>query len=419
MPYLILMKFKFLIPVLLLFTANCTAQSPSSQKIKTGIEILAEDNYRILEGKKVGLITNATGVNSALESTVDLLHRAENVNLVALFGPEHGIRGEFAAGAKIDSYVDEITGIQVHSLYGTTRKPTPEMLKGVDVLVYDIQDIGVRSYTYISTMGLAMEAAAELGMEFVVLDRPNPLGGEKIEGNITEEGFISFVSPFPIPYIYGLTSGELAQMINDEGWLNGGLKVALTVIKMKGWERDMTFGQTGLPWVPTSPHIPHNYSPYYYVATGIMGELGVISEGVGYTLPFQVFGAENINELEITNAMKALNLPGIQFRPVVFKPFYGRDEGKTLHGTQIHFTDYDAAELMTIQYYFLQEYHKLNPNHDIFSEAENRWIMFDKVNGSDEIRKRFSKNYKVEDILSYLNKDIKSFSQKSSRYYLY
>ena len=412
------MKIILALVLLLLPLSSCQAQS-QPKAVKTGIEVLSENNFELLKGKKVGLITNATGVNSNLVSTVDLLFNAPEVELVALFGPEHGIRGEFAAGAKIDNYEDEVTGLMVSSLYGATRKPTAEMLEGVEVLVYDIQDIGVRSYTYISTMGLAMEAAAEQDIEFVVLDRPNPLSGEKIEGNIAEEGFISFVSQFPIPYIYGLTPGEVAKMINEEGWLENGIKVDLTVVPMEGWDRSMTFDQTGLPWIPTSPHIPHEYSPYYYVSTGIMGELGVISEGVGYTLPFQVFGAEWIDEMELVRELNELQLPGINFRPVVFKPFYGRDEGKTLHGAQIHFTDFSKADLMSIQFYFMQVHHELYPDKNIFEEGKNRWAMFDKVSGSDKIRKRFSKNYEFSDIADYLNKDIEAFRQKSSNYYLY
>lgn len=387
--------------------------------VKTGIEVLADNNFDILQGKRVGLITNATGVNRHFVSTVDLLFNAPSVELAALYGPEHGVRGEFAAGDKVASYVDEVTGLTVSSLYGSTRKPTSEMLENIDVLVYDIQDIGVRSYTYISTMGLAMEAAAEHDIEFVVLDRPNPLGGNKIEGNIAEDGFISFVSQFPIPYIYGLTPGEIAKMINEEGWLKSNNKTELTVVPMEGWTRDMTFEKTGLPWVPTSPHIPHTYSPYFYVATGIMGELGVISEGVGYTTPFQVFGAEWIDERELTKEMNALNLPGVQFRPVVYKPFYGRDKGKTLHGAEIHFTDYSKAGLMDLQFWFMQVHHELHPKKDLFKMGDKRWGMFDKVSGSDQIRKRFSKNYRFSDIEAYLNKDINSFKKQSSKYYLY
>lgn len=387
--------------------------------VKTGIEVLVENNFDILQNKRVGLITNATGINSDLISTVDLIFEAPGVELSALYGPEHGVRGEFAAGDKVETYDDEVTGLTVISLYGILRKPTPEMLENIDVLVYDIQDIGVRSYTYISSMGLAMDAAAQAGIEFVVLDRPNPLGGEKIEGNIVEDGYFSFVSQFPIPYIYGLTPGEIANMINEEGWLEGGEKCDLTVVSMEGWERKMTFEDTGLPWIPTSPHIPHAYSSYFYVATGIMGELGVISEGVGYTTPFQVFGAEWIDERELVKGLNELEIPGVKFRPVVFKPFYGRDEGETLHGAEIHFSDYSQADLMLLQFYFMQVHHELYPDQDIFDLGENRWAMFDKVSGSDQIRKLFRENYKVDDIREYLDKDLDSFSQKSAQYYLY
>ncbi|MEP1307350.1 MAG: DUF1343 domain-containing protein [Balneola sp.] len=397
----------------------CAQKKNNYSKIKTGIDVLEEQKFKILDGKKVGLITNTTGLNSALIPTIDILFNAENVELIALYGPEHGARGEIAAGDKVDDYTDEVTKVPVYSLYGKTRKPTPEMLKGIDVLIYDIQDIGVRSYTYISTMGLAMEAAAEQGIEFVVLDRPNPLGGNKIEGNIAEEGFFSFVSQYPIPYVYGLTPGEVAKMINNEGWLSNGEKVKLSVIEMEGWKRSMTFEDTGLHWIPTSPHIPHSNSAYFYVSTGIMGELGVFSEGVGYTLPFQVFAAEWIDERALAENMNALEIPGVKFRPIVYKPFYGRDKGKTLHGVQIHFSDYTKAHLMSLQFYFMQVHKKMYPEMDVIAMSENRWSMFDKVNGSDSIRNLFKQSYKLTDIEEYLNKDVDSFRKKSSKYYLY
>jgi uncharacterized protein YbbC (DUF1343 family) len=405
--------------LLLLFSGSFIANLRAQSKVKTGIEVLAEHEFDLLKGKKVGLITNATGVNAHLRSTIDILNQAPGVVITALYGPEHGVRGEFAAGDKVKTYTDEVTGITVFSLYGATRKPTPQMLKNVDVLVYDIQDIGVRSYTYISTMGLAMEAAAEHDIEFVVLDRPNPLGGQKVEGNIVEDGYFSFVSQFPIPYVYGLTPGEVAKMINNEGWLADGKKCDLHVVEMEGWSRDMTFDKTGLPWVPTSPHIPHEYSPYFYVATGVMGELGVFSEGVGYTLPFQLFAAEWIDELRLAKKMNALEIPGVIFRPIVFKPFYGRDLGKTLHGVEIHFSDYSQADLMKLQFWFMQVHHSMYPEKNIFEMAKNRWGMFDKVTGTDQIRKRFSKNYNVSDIAKYLDKDVQAFKEKSSNYYLY
>jgi uncharacterized protein YbbC (DUF1343 family) len=251
-----------------------------SAQVKTGIEVLREGGFELLKGKRVGLVTNPTGVDGQLRSTVDILH--EHVNLVALFGPEHGVREDFLAGDHVGDQVDERSGIPVYSLYGKNRKPDPETLKSVDVIVYDIQDVGVRSYTYISTMGLVMEAAAELNKEVVILDRPNPLGGNKVEGPLVEDGFHSFVSQYKIPYIYGLTCGELAQFLNEEGMLNEGKKCRLKVVPMEGWSRSMTFDQTGLQWIPTSPHIPDYRTAFYYPATGIIGELDPNMIGVGY-----------------------------------------------------------------------------------------------------------------------------------------
>ena len=242
----------------------------NNQIVKTGIEVLKDNNFDILQGKRVGLITNPTGVDSELRSTIDILFEAKNVNLVALFGPEHGVRGDVYAGDKVQSSTDTKTGLPIYSIYGKNRKPTKEMLSNIDVLVYDIQDIGCRSYTFISTMGLAMIASAESDIEFIVLDRPNPLGGEKIEGNLVEDQFISFVSQFKIPYLYAQTPGELALMLNEENML--GIKCKLKVVKMQGWKRDMIWADTKLQWVPASPHIPNSQTAIYYPTTEILGE---------------------------------------------------------------------------------------------------------------------------------------------------
>lgn len=389
-------------------------------KVETGIEVLRDNNFNILVGKRVGLITNPTGVDSKLESTVDILYHAKNVKLVALFGPEHGVRGDFSGGAYVESYTDKETGLPVYSLYGKTRKPTPEMLKGIDVLVYDIQDIGCRSYTYISTMGNAMEAAAENNIPFVVLDRPDPLGGNIVEGNVVEKGFYSFVSAYKIPYVYGLTCGELAEMINNEGMLKDGEECKLTVVKMKGWKRSMSFKDTGLQWVLTSPHVPHFDTPEYYVASGIMGELGTLSEGVGYTIPFQVFAAEWINSDSLAKNMNALGLKGVLFRPMNFKPFYGRDKDKELHGVEIHLTDYRKVNLMSLQFLFMQVQTEMYPDKNPFTMAsKGRIRFFDKVCGTSKVRELFSKNMKYNDIKEFLNKDVKKFKELSKKYYLY
>lgn len=390
----------------------------SAKRVLTGIEVLKEQNFKLLEGKRVGLITNPTGVDASLKSTIDILYEAPNVKLVALYGPEHGVRGNVYAGGTIGNEMDEKTGLPVYSLYGKTRKPTPEMLKGIEVLVYDIQDVGCRSYTYISTLGLAMEAAAENNIEFVVLDRPNPLGGEKIEGNITEDAFISFVSQFKIPYIYGQTCGELAFMLNEENMLKK--KCKLTIVKMKNWNREMKWEDTGLEWVIASPHIPHKHSSYFYPVTGILGELYYLSIGVGYTLPFQIVAAPWIKADELAKAMNQLNLQGIIFRPIYLTPFYGTFKGENCQGIQIHITDYKNASLSEIQFYIIDQINKLYPDKNIFLHADStRFSMFDKVCGTDQIRSTFQKNGTIDEILKIWNKDKEQYYQLSKKYYLY
>ena len=398
-----------------LFLTTLTFGAP---KVKTGIEVLRESGFKILQGKRVGLITNPTGVDSQLKSTVDILNEASGVKLVALYGPEHGVRGDVYAGDKVETTIDKQTGVPVYSLYGKTRKPTSDMLKDVDVLVYDIQDIGCRSYTFISTMGLAMEAAAENNIELVVLDRPNPIGGLKVEGNIAEDNFVSFVSQFKIPYLYGLTCGELAKMLNGEKMLSKQCK--LTVVPMKGWNRSMNFEQTRLPWVLTSPHIPHATSAYYYAASGILGEFSFMSIGVGYTLPFQIFAKDSIDGSALSKRLNDLQLPGVLFRPIFLKPYYAVGQGKNYSGVQFYLTDYKKVRLTEIQFYVMQEMASMYPDKKCFGAAtENRFDMFDKVCGSDQIRLLMSKNMKADDMLTYWRKDETAFRKLSMKYWLY
>ena len=346
--------------------------------VRTGIEMLRADGFRPLQGKRVGLLTNPTGVDADLNSTVDILHGAPGVNLVALFAPEHGVRGDIAAGAGVANQKDARTGLKVFSLYGATKKPTAEMLRGLDILVYDIQDIGCRSYTFISTMGKAMEACAEHGVEFMVLDRPNPLGGNRVEGPMTVEADCrSFVSQYPIPYVYGLTAGELALWINKTQ-LGG--KCRLKVIKMEGWDRSMTFDRTGLPWVPTSPNIPTAETAMFYPATGIMGELGSVSIGANFTMPFRVAVSETIDALRLTDKLNALNLPGVRFRPVYLQP-----GGKRQQGVQVYLLDPEKANLTAIQFHILRALMALG--HKPFDVAAARLNMFDKVSGSKSLRR--------------------------------
>lgn len=387
---------------LILIAAICCTIQLTSARVLTGIEVLREGGFSELQGKRIGLVTNPTGVDAELRSTIDILSKAPGVTLAALFAPEHGVRGDIAAGAAVSDTKDRATGVTVHSLYGSSRKPKAETLKGLDAIVFDIQDIGSRSYTFISTMGLVMEAAAENGIEVVILDRPNPLGGLRIEGCEARAPFISFVSQFPIPYIHGMSVGELAQLLNTEGRLRGAVRCKLTVVPMRGWKRSMSWEQTGLPWVPTSPHIPQSRSALFYPITGTIGEIGGINIGVGYTMPFECMATEWITNADLlASRLNSLGLSGIRFRPTHYKALYGSASGKQLHGVQIYLdqpTTPTSTPITLIPFYVLQELAKLYPDKRPI-EASTNHAMFDKVMGTDAIRKSFvAGGYQVSSI---------------------
>ena len=418
------MKRLFLILALIASFSHITLNA-ARPVVKPGIEVLRDRGFDELKGKRVGLVTNPSGVDRYLESTVDILFKAPGVELVALYGPEHGVRGDVYAGDKVSDTKDEATGLPVYSLYGSTRKPTPEMLEGIDIMVYDIQDVGARSYTFISTLGLVMEACAAKGIEVMVLDRPNPLGGNKIEGCYVEQPFNSFVSQYKIPYIYGLTVGELAHMINEEGMNRGQngkqdpVRCELTVVPMEGWERDMLYEDTGLPWVLPSPNIPFKDTPLYYCASGICGELyGFMDIGIGYTLPFQVFGATWLDPDKLKARLESYRLPGISFRTIWYKPIAGSRKGELVKGLQYFFTDYEEARVTETQFYVMQAVAELYPDKKAF-EVITGYGLFDKVCGTDYVRKEFSKRYKVADIKDYWQKDEASFRELSQKYHIY
>ena len=416
-----------ILAVLLSFASAARNQADTISRavVKPGVEVLRERGFSGLEGRRVGLVTNPSGVDRYLKSTIDILFEAPEVNLVALYGPEHGVRGDVYAGDKIADSRDEATGLPVYSLYGSTRKPTPEMLEGIDVMVYDIQDVGARSYTFISTLGLVMEACAAKDIEVMVLDRPNPLGGNKIEGCYVEQPFNSFVSQYRIPYVYGLTVGEPAVLINEEG-LNRGqkgdqepVKCRLTVVPMEGWTRDMLYEDTGLPWVLPSPNIPFKESPMYYASSGIMGELyGFMNIGIGYTLPFQIFGALWLDPEKLKERLESYELPGISFRTIWYKPYFGSLAGKLVKGLQFFFTDYEKARLTDTQFYVMQAVAELYPDKKSF-EVANGIGLFDKVCGTDYVRKEFVKRYKVADVIEYWRKDEEEFREMSRQYHIY
>lgn len=394
-------------------------------QVRPGIEVLRDGGFEGLQGKRVGLVTNPSGVDCDLRSTIDILTEAPGVNLVALYAPEHGVRGDIYAGGKVESGRDDRTGLPVHSLYGSTRQPTKEMLKGVDIMVYDIQDVGTRSYTFISTLGLVMRTCAEMGIPVMVLDRPNPLGGLKIEGPLVRDGFHSFVSQYKIPYVYGLTVGELAMLINEEG-LNRGqngkaapLKCKLTVIPMEGWTRDMLFEDTGLPWVLPSPNIPYPENAIGYPSAGLCGELyNYLNIGIGYTMPFGTFAEEWVDADKLKAKLDSYNLPGVAWRTIHYKPISGRLNGKLIHGVQYYYTDYEAADITLTQFYVMQavyELYKKNP----FTDAGDRLAMFNKVCGSDYVSATFGRTMKVSSIASYWTADVDSFRKLSLKYRIY
>jgi len=324
------------------------ASSTLHSAIQTGAERLAADGFSSLQGQRVGLITNHTATIGE-RHLADALHAAEGVELKALFGPEHGIRGDAPAGARIGDAVDPATGVPVFSLYGEIRKPTQEMLEGLDVLIFDIQDVGARFYTYISTMGYGMEAAAEKGIPFMVLDRPNPLGGNLVEGFILEPEYKSFVGLFPIPIVHGLTVGELAQMIQGENMRSGLEQLDLRVVPMEGWRREMLWPELGREWNPPSPNIPDFETALIYPGACFF-EGAIASEGRGTREPFLLLGAPWANGEEMASELNRRGIPGLRFEPATFTPvsipgmaMNPKFSGQEIHGVRYVVTSPEAV----------------------------------------------------------------------------
>lgn len=291
------------------------------------------DALQILRGKKLGLITNPTGVNAELHSTADLLKAS--FDLRAVYGPEHGIRGDQQAGTRVQqTEFDEELGVHAFSLYGTTRRPTPEMLEEIEMMVYDIQDVGARFYTYIYTLAYAMEECAKAGIPMTILDRVNPLGGAVTEGILLNPDLHSFVGEYPIPTRYGLTVGEFARYINGTQHIG----CELQVVPCLGWERSMLYNETHLPWIMPSPNIPTLDSALVYIGTCIF-EGTDLSEGRGTTHPFELIGAPQLNASRLVRELETLQLPGLLWRPVHFIPTFSKHQGELCHGVQLHITN--------------------------------------------------------------------------------
>ncbi|MFD6210500.1 exo-beta-N-acetylmuramidase NamZ domain-containing protein [Peribacillus sp. NPDC060253] len=380
------------------------------QKVSTGIEVLLKEEKNVLRGKKVGLITNPTGIDSKLNSIVDLLHDDPDIQLTALFGPEHGVRGDAQAGASVEYYIDEKTGLPVYSLYGKTKKPTPEMLKDVEVLVFDIQDVGTRYYTYIYTMAYAMEAAKENDIPFIVLDRPNPQGGESVDGPVLESEFSSFVGLYPIPLKHGMTVGELAMLFNKEFNIGADLKV----IQMKGWKRDMDYDDTGLPFVMPSPNMPTVSTTFVYPATGLIEGTNV-SEGRGTTKPFELIGAPYINSDELAGKLNALRLPGVKFRAASFTPMFSKHAGTLSHGVEIYVTDREEFKAVPTGLHIIKTIHDLYPGDFEFLKANN----FSLLIGNGWVRSRIEDGSSVNEIMKEYQVTQDAFKKVRKHYLLY
>ncbi len=387
--------------------------------MKLGLEVFLESHLDLVTDARVGLIVNPASINSRFEHAADLFHQHPQIRLTTLFGPQHGIRAETQDNMiEWQSFQDRRTGRPCYSLYGETRKPLPEMLAEVDALVFDVQDVGTRVYTFIYTMALAMEAARECGRRFIVLDRPNPIGGKQIEGNLLESEFHSFVGMFPIPMRHAMTVGELAVMFNQEF----GIGCDLQVVEMQGWRREHYFGVTGLPWVMPSPNIPTPETAVVYPGS-VMFEGTQISEGRGTTRPFEIIGAPYIEPYDLIAELGKDQLPGVIFRPLFFQPTFHKFTGKTCGGLQLHVTDRSAFKPVITGVAIISATRRLYPSKFAWQMPPYEYVHdklpFDVINGSAQLRGQIESGLSAEEIESGWQPLLDDFAELRSRYLLY
>jgi uncharacterized protein YbbC (DUF1343 family) len=384
--------------------------------VSLGIDELEKSNFALLQGKRVGLITNPSGADSKGRSAIDVLYHGTGYKLVKLFGPEHGIDGKTEAGLHVSNGRDPKTGLPVCSLYGETRRPTPQMLSGLDVLVYDVQDLGNRSYTFISTLGYVMEEASKYNLEVIVLDRPNPLGGVRIEGPRLDPAVKSFVGLYDIPYIYGLTPGELAQWINSK-YLAKPCK--LTVVTMTGWYRPMVWEDTGLKWVPTSPNIPTIGAARGYTATGFLGEIGIES-GIGSPYPFQIVSGNGWDLGTMVKRFNALHIPGVRSSAYKYRTTKGRWAGASYSGVLLQIDPRNAGNLTAISFQAIQIMEDEVSHFSPFGHttADQR-SMFDKVTGSPIYRRQIIAGKSANDMIRSWDSGVTRWAEERLPYLLY
>jgi uncharacterized protein YbbC (DUF1343 family) len=412
---------KWHVALAVILAGGCGAVGPSEPDrlcVETGLDVLVRTGFERLAGKHVAVITNLTGRTKDGRHLVDVLHEAKRVELVAIFGPEHGLRGVEPDGTRVASGRDEALGVPVISLYGKTRKPTPEMLANVDVLVFDIQDVGARFYTYISTMALAMEAAARDGKTFVVLDRPNPITGVAVEGPMLEDGFQSFVGMFRLPVRHGLTVGELARLLKGEGWIEGAGHLDLVVVKMTGWSRRAWYDETDLPWIGPSPSMKTLATATVYPGLCLLEGTNV-SAGRGTDRPFETIGAPWIERERLAAALNRLGLIGVTFQPITFTPVASpsvprpKFKDETCGGVTLRVDRRDAFSPVETGVRIIDTLRKLYP--DRF--AWRRRI--DRLYGSDRLRKALEKGADLSAIIAGHGEGVEEFMAIRSRYLLY
>jgi uncharacterized protein YbbC (DUF1343 family) len=388
-------------------------------KVKLGSDCLFEDvNLASLTGKRVALLTNQTGLDSTLRSTMEqLIEKQGPYQVVALFSPEHGLQGVSFAGEKVGD--TKMGKIPCYSLHGNHRRPTEEMLKGIDVIIYDIQDVGSRCYTYTTTLFYMMEEAAKRKIEVIVLDRPNPMGGVIVDGPMLQEKEKSFLGYINVPYCHGMTIGELALFFNREYHVECKLKV----IPMKGWKREMRFLDTGLMWTPTSPQIPEDDTPIYYPVTGVLGELELVNIGVGYTLPFKIIGTPWIDADKFAAALTNQKLPGVKFLPFHFKPFFGPYKHKECHGVRLVVTDVTLFRPVTAGYLIMGVLKSLYPHEvgqRLKSTPATKKVTFSHVNGTPLVLDLLTtEKYPGWKMASIDLDERKAFLEKRKKYLLY
>jgi uncharacterized protein YbbC (DUF1343 family) len=359
-------------------------------RVKNGLDKLLQDPS-IIKGLNIGLVTNQTGVTMNLKSNINALHEHSSVNLVSLFGPEHGVRGDVQDAIPVESNRDRTTGLPVYSLYGESMKPTSEMLEGLDALVFDIQDVGARFYTFTSTLTYCMEAVEEANIPLIVLDRPNPLTGSVVEGNILEPGFASFLGLHPIPTRHGLTIGELALMVNKK------FNAKVELVKMNGWERPMWFEETGLPWVQPSPNIPTVETAIVYPGTCLFEGVNV-SEGRGTTRPFEYIGAPWINDEKWAEKLNDLLLPGVRFRASSFIPTFWRFKDEVCHGVQLHLTDRSRFQPVLTGLHMIATLLSMDSGKVVWEKSNEEAYHFDLLAGTDKTRKLLMQGASVDEI---------------------